>query len=113
MPHPLETAPHPFAKLSKPHVPKLQIQSFNGVLFAGIFFTCAIQAVMTVPVIGDSKPVYYREIAANMYHPWPYLFGLSVAEVPWLIAVTFMHGLIFYPIANLDSNAETIVQVIA
>jgi len=68
--------------------------------------------VMTVPVIGDSKPVYYREIAANMYHPWPYLFGLSVAEIPWLIAVTFMHGVIFYPIANLDSSSDAIVQVI-
>lgn len=67
---------------------------------------------MTVPIIGDSKPVYYREIAANMYHPWPYLFGLSVAEVPWLIAVTFMHGVIFYPIANLDGSSDTIVQVI-
>lgn len=87
-----------------------QVQSFNGVLFAGIFFTCAIQAVMTVPIIGDSKPVFYREIAANMYHPWPYLFGLSIAEVPWLIAVTFMHGVIFYPIANLDGSSDTIVQ---
>jgi len=88
------------------------LQSYNGAIFAGVFFTSAIQAIMTVGVIGDSKQVYYKELAARMYHSWPYLFGLSIAEIPWLLMVTFFHCLIFYPIANLWSDSSYVVHYV-
>eukprot|EP00960_Hanusia_phi_P072596 767828-Hanusia_phi.AAC.1 len=41
------------------------LQSFNGILFSGIFFTAAVQTNMAVQVLGDVKVVYYKELAAG------------------------------------------------
>ena len=30
--------------------------------------------------------VYYKEIAGGMYHPFAYLWGLTLVEVPWVSA---------------------------
>ncbi|EKX34927.1 hypothetical protein GUITHDRAFT_48863, partial [Guillardia theta CCMP2712] len=84
------------------------LQSFNGVLFAGLFFTCAVQTVMTVGVISNSRIVYYKEIAAGMYDPFAFLFGITVAEIPYFLAVVLLHMVIFYPLAGLWTSAEDI-----
>eukprot|EP00961_Rhodomonas_salina_P126510 1704534-Rhodomonas_salina.2 len=86
------------------------LQSFNGAIFAAIFFCCAVQSVMAVKVIGDSKAVLYREQSAGMYARWVYLLALSVAELPWLLLVTGLQSIIFYQLAHLHADAEYVVQ---
>lgn len=88
------------------------LQSFNGAIFAAVFFTCAIQAVMSVGVIGDSKQVLYREQSSGMYARWVYLLALSVAEVPWLLGVTGLQSLIFYPLAHLHTDPAYVTQYV-
>lgn len=88
------------------------MQSFNGAIFAGVFFTCAVQAVMAVAIIGDSKAVLYRERAACMYARWVYLLALSVAEIPWLLAITGLHAVVFYPLAHLHTDPEYVTQYV-
>jgi ABC-type multidrug transport system permease subunit len=56
---------------------------------------------MVVPVLGESKILFYKEIAAGMYHPITFVTGLLMAEIPWLVGVAFLHTLIFYPIIQL------------
>ncbi|EKX33201.1 hypothetical protein GUITHDRAFT_81653 [Guillardia theta CCMP2712] len=81
------------------------LQSYNGILFAGVFFTCAVQTGMAVAIIGDSKLVMYKELAAGMYSPLSFIFGLTVAEIPWLVAIVFLHTTVFYPLAGLWPSA--------
>lgn len=56
---------------------------------------------MTVGVIGDSKLVYYREQASKYYSASAFLFGLTAAEIPWLLLVAMLHTCIFYPLLGL------------
>lgn len=59
------------------------------------------QAVMTVGVLGDSKLVYYREQASRYYSASAFLFGLTAAEIPWLLLIAMLHTCIFYPLLGL------------
>eukprot|EP00961_Rhodomonas_salina_P271563 3669240-Rhodomonas_salina.1 len=88
------------------------LQSFNGAIFAAVFFTCAVQAVMSVEVIGDSKAILYREQSAGMYARWVYLLALSVAELPWLLGITGLQSLIFYPLAHLHTDPAYVTQYV-
>jgi ABC-type multidrug transport system permease subunit len=56
---------------------------------------------MVVPVLGESKILFYKELAAGMYHPITFVTGLLMAEIPWLVGIAFLHTLIFYPIIQL------------
>jgi ABC-type multidrug transport system permease subunit len=59
------------------------------------------QSVMVVPILGETKILFYKELAAGMYHPLAFVTGLLTAEIPWLLAIAFLHTLIFYPIIQL------------
>lgn len=86
------------------------LQSFTlGAVFAAVFFGCAVQAVMSVGVIGDSKAILYRAQAAGMYAQWVNLLVLSVAEVPWLLVVTGLQSVTFYQLAHLHTDPEYVV----
>jgi hypothetical protein len=56
---------------------------------------------MGVGVIGESKLVFYKELAAGMYTPAAYVIAQLLAELPWLLGLAFLHTVIFYPIMQL------------
>ncbi len=65
---------------------------------------------MSVGVIGDSKIVFYKELAAGMYHPVAFVIGNLLAEIPWLTLVAFLHTLIFYPIVQMYDDPNYYFQ---
>eukprot|EP00960_Hanusia_phi_P069405 767083-Hanusia_phi.AAC.13 len=81
------------------------LQSLNGVVFAGLFFSSAVQTLMGLHVIAKSRLVLNRELSSAMYAPSSFLFGITVAELPYLLLVVAIHMLIFYPIVGLWSSA--------
>jgi len=88
------------------------LQSLNGCIFAGVFFIAAINAITTVGVLGEAQVVYYKEIAAGMYHPFAYLWGLTIVELPWVMFLVLVHTGIFYTIAQLDPSGGEVLRYI-
>jgi len=85
------------------------LQSLNGVVFAGLFFTSAVQTLMSLHVIGSSRLVLNRELSSAMYAPFSFIAGVTVAEIPYLLLVVAIHMLVFYPIVGLWSSAGDVV----
>jgi len=56
--------------------------------------------------------VYYKEIAAGMYHPFAYLWGLTIVEFPWMLFLMLVHTGIFYNICQLDPSAGEVMRYI-
>ena len=88
---------------NSPHdVPSLQ--SYSGSLFLGALFSSSVNAMMTIPLLADTMPVFKKEQTARMYHPWIHGLALSMAELPWVMLNTAVHMCLFYPIAGLYSD---------
>ncbi|EKX51516.1 hypothetical protein GUITHDRAFT_102779 [Guillardia theta CCMP2712] len=84
------------------------LQTFEGCLFAGFFFLCAGQVILSIGVFGDTMMVFYKEQSVSMYSPAVHLISETIAEVPWIIAILIIHMIVFYPLANLSPQPHVL-----
>ena len=69
-------------------------------LVSAIFMTSAFAAFVNLsaglPGLVRARPVYYRETASRLYHPWAQLFAWLTAEVPWIAVILAVGPTISY-----------------
>jgi ABC-type multidrug transport system ATPase subunit len=83
--------------------------SKNGVFYSAAFFTAMVQGIMVVPVLADSKTAYYRERASLTYSTAAFLIGRTVCEIPWIMLVSGIWMLVFYPMTDMSSDVVAII----
>jgi ABC-type multidrug transport system permease subunit len=74
-------------------------------------FLGVLQSSNALPVVFRLREVFYRERASNVYAPWVYTVALSLVELPYLFACSFLFVLPFYFLVSSGAYECACVQV--
>ncbi|TMW67542.1 hypothetical protein Poli38472_011162 [Pythium oligandrum] len=82
------------------------VNSAIGIIFLASFFLSAVSFNSAIPIACEERVSFYREQAAQMYHPLWYFMGSTLAELPYVLSRSFVFAAIFYPFVGFRGAEE-------
>ena len=73
---------------------------YSAVLFLNVMHVNTIQSL-----VASERTVYYRENAANMYHPIVFNLAVGICELPYLVLNTAIFANVFWWMVGLPADA--------
>ncbi|EXC25846.1 ABC transporter G family member 40 [Morus notabilis] len=73
-----------------------------GSMYSAVFFIGVQNAMSVQPVVSIERAVFYREKAAGMYSAFPYTFGQTAVEIPYLVCQAVVYCLIVYAMIGFE-----------
>lgn len=69
-----------------------------------IFLTTLFNGIVSfnsvLPITSEERASFYREQASQMYHPFWYFIGSTIAEIPYVFVCTLLFTVIFFPMVG-------------
>ncbi|GMF63927.1 unnamed protein product [Phytophthora fragariaefolia] len=76
------------------------INSGMGMVYLTVGFIGLVSFNGLIPVVAEERAVFYRERAAQMYSALWYFVGLSVIEIPYVMAAVLVFLIPFFPLVG-------------
>ncbi|GAB9473803.1 hypothetical protein Gpo141_00010950 [Globisporangium polare] len=86
-----------------------EINGGVGMIFLTTLFNGVISFNSVLPIASEERASFYREKASQMYHPFWYFLGSTVAEIPYVLASTLVFTVIFYPFVGFVGFEDGVV----
>ncbi|KAJ0394005.1 hypothetical protein ATCC90586_008304 [Pythium insidiosum] len=82
------------------------VNSGVGMVYLSSFFMSAVAFNSAIPLASEERINFYREQAAQMYHPFWYFLGSTLAEIPFVIIRVFIFTAIYYPFVGFKGAEQ-------
>ncbi|POM57370.1 ATP-binding cassette (ABC) Superfamily [Phytophthora palmivora] len=76
------------------------VNSGLGMVYLAVGFTGLVSFNGLIPVVAEERAVFYRERASQTYNAFWYFVGLSVMEIPYVLAAVLVFLIPFFPLAG-------------
>ncbi|GMF11464.1 unnamed protein product [Phytophthora lilii] len=76
------------------------INSGMGMVYLAVGFIGLVSFNGLIPVVADERAVFYRERASQTYSALWYFVGLSVMEIPYVLAAVLLFLIPFFPLVG-------------
>lgn len=77
-----------------------EINGAVGMIFLTTLFNGIVSFNSVLPISSEERASFYREQASQMYHPFWYFIGSTVAEIPYVFVCTLLFTVIFFPMVG-------------
>jgi ABC-type multidrug transport system ATPase subunit/ABC-type multidrug transport system permease subunit len=76
------------------------VNSGVGMIFVTTLFNAMISFNSGLPIACEERAAFYREQASQMYHPFWYFVGATLAEIPYVFTASLCFTAIFLPMVG-------------
>jgi energy-coupling factor transporter ATP-binding protein EcfA2/ABC-type multidrug transport system permease subunit len=76
------------------------VNSGVGMIFVTTLFNAMISFNSGLPIACEERAAFYREQASQMYHPFWYFVGATLAEIPYVVAAALLFTVVFLPMVG-------------
>ncbi|GAB9466632.1 Atp-binding protein [Globisporangium polare] len=73
------------------------VNSGVGMIFMTTLFNGMVSFNSVLPIASEERAAFYREQASQMYRPFWYFVGSTIAEIPYVFFSTGVFTLVFFP----------------
>ncbi|OWZ19968.1 ABC transporter [Phytophthora megakarya] len=76
------------------------VNSGMGMIYLAVGFVGLVSFNGLIPVVAEERAVFYRERASQTYNAFWYFVGLSVMEIPYVLAAVLLFMIPFFPLVG-------------